>query len=272
MGFTGSSPRASTATWRGWRTRPERRSDPRVDVAAGALRRHARRELRPRPRSHGRSRHPRSRRDLGLCPGRRLSRRHQEAPQAPGALAHRAGRRRREGVRRHRGRDGKAAGRRRGHRLAGQAHQPGVAPVRLVAVSRRDLHHPRSAARSGRSRSLRDLPGVSRRLPDRGVPRAVPPRCAALHLLPHHRAQGPDPARTAPADRQPHLRLRRLPRGVPMEQVRKPGSREPSSPPASRCRRRRWPISPGSTMPASAACSPAPPSSAPGATVSCATC
>ena len=26
-------------------------------------------------------------------------------------------------------------------RLAGQAHQPGFAPARLVAVSRRDLHH-----------------------------------------------------------------------------------------------------------------------------------
>ena len=45
--------------------------------------------------------------------------------------------------------------------------------------------------------SLRHLPRLSRRLPDRGVSRAVPARCAALHLLSHHRAQRPDPARAA---------------------------------------------------------------------------
>ena len=38
-----------------------------------------------------------------------------------------------------------AAGRR--PRLAGQAHQPGLARIRLLAVPRRDLHHARSAAR-----------------------------------------------------------------------------------------------------------------------------
>ena len=66
------------------------------------------------------------------------------------ALADRAGRRRREGVRRHRRGDGKAARGRRRPRLAGQAHQSRLARVRLVAVSRRDLHHARTAA--GRSR------------------------------------------------------------------------------------------------------------------------
>ena len=44
-----------------------------------------------------------------------------------GALADCAGRRRREGVRRHRRRDGEAARRGRRHRLAGQAHQSRVA-------------------------------------------------------------------------------------------------------------------------------------------------
>jgi ferredoxin len=43
---------------------------------------------------------------------------------------------------------------------------------------------------------------------------------AAVHLLPHHRAEGPDPARAAAADRQPDLRLRHLPGGVPLELVR----------------------------------------------------
>ena len=87
------------------------------------------------------------------------------------------------------------------------------------------LHHARPAARPGRGRSLRDLPGLPRRLPDRGVSRPLSPRCAALHLLPHHRAQGPDPARAAAADGQPHLWLRRLPRRVPVEQVRPAGPR-----------------------------------------------
>ncbi len=36
---------------------------------------------------------------------------------------------------------------------------------------------------------------LPRCLPDCGVSRAVPARCAALHLLPHHRAQRADPAR-----------------------------------------------------------------------------
>ncbi len=39
-----------------------------------------------------------------------------------------------------------------------------------------------------RRRSLRDLPCVPRRVPDRSISRPLPPRCAALHLLPHDRA------------------------------------------------------------------------------------
>ena len=84
-------------------------------------------------------------------------------------------------------------------RLAGQTYQPGVARARLVAVSRRALHHARSAARRRRRRPLRQLPRLPRRLPDGRVSRALSSRCAALHLLSHHRAQGTDPARTAPA-------------------------------------------------------------------------
>ena len=81
---------------------------------------------------------------------------------------------------------------------------------------------PRSTCRptTPEAGSLRHLPRLPRHLPDRGVPRALSARCAALHLLSHHRAQGTDPARIAPADGQPHLWLRRLPRGLPVEQVR----------------------------------------------------
>ena len=92
-----------------------------------------------------------------------------------------------EGVRRHRAGDGEAAGRARRHRLAGQAHQPGLAHARLVAVPGRDLHHARHRARRTAARSLRHLHALPRHLPDRCIPRTVPARCDALHLLSHHR-------------------------------------------------------------------------------------
>ena len=159
-------------------------------------------------------------RDLGLCAGRRLPRHHQAPAQGRGALADGAGRRRREGLRRHRRGDGEAACRRRRPGLAGQAHEPGLAPIRIVAVPGRDLHHARAAAGRTGSGSLRQLPRLPRCLPDGGVSRTLSTRCAPLHLLSHHRAQGTDPPRTARRNRQPHLRLRRLPGGVPVEQVR----------------------------------------------------
>ena len=53
--------------------------------------------------------------------------------------------------------------------------------------------------------------------PDRGIPRALQARRAALHFVPHHREQGPDPARIPQEHRQPHLWLRRLSCRVPVE-------------------------------------------------------
>ena len=89
-------------------------------------------------------------------------------------------------------------------------------------------------------RALRHLHALHRHLPDPGDRRAVPPRCAPLHLLPHHRARRRDRRGTAPADRQPHLRLRRLPAGVPLEQVRQ-AHRRAGFPRAQRPRSRpRW--------------------------------
>ncbi len=75
------------------------------------------------------------------------------------------------------------------------------------------------AAGRGGDRPLRLLPRLPRHLPDQGVPGALPARRAALHLLPHHRAHGADPARIPQGDGQPHLWLRRLPRRLPLEQV-----------------------------------------------------
>ena len=73
------------------------------------------------------------------------------------------------------------------------------------------------------------LPPMPRRLPDRRLPRALPARRAALHLLPHHRAQGPHRARIPRGHGQQDLWLRRLPRGLPMEQVRAPDLRNSPS-------------------------------------------
>ena len=61
------------------------------------------------------------------------------------------------------------------------------------------------------------------------VPAELRPRHEArtglLHRLPDHRAEEPDPAGVPAPARQPHLRLRRLPGGLPVEQVRRPGAR-----------------------------------------------
>ena len=92
-------------------------------------------------------------------------------------------------------------------RMAGQTHEPRVARFRLVAVARRDPHRPRARAGRAGSRSLRNLPRLSRRLPDRRLSGALPARRAALRLLSHDRAQGPDPAGLEAGDRQPDLRL-----------------------------------------------------------------
>ena len=95
---------------------------------------------------------------------------------------------RREGLRRHRAGDGEAACRSRRARLAGQAHQPRQPRARLLALPRRDLHRRRASAGRARGGPLRLLPRLPRHLPDRRLPGALPARCAALHLLPDHRA------------------------------------------------------------------------------------
>ena len=73
--------------------------------------------------------------------------------------------------------------------------------------------------RCSRKRSLRLMPRLSRYLPDQGLSRTLSARCAPLHFLSHHRAQGPYRARIPRRHRQPHLWLRRLPGGVSVEQI-----------------------------------------------------
>ncbi len=55
---------------------------------------------------------------------------------------------------------------------------------------------------------------------------AVSARRAPLHFLSHHRARRRHSAGISPRDRQSHLRLRRLPAGLPLEQVCAPQRRE----------------------------------------------
>ena len=83
--------------------------------------------------------------------------------------------------------------------------------------------------------------------PTAAFPGTLQARCKALHFLSHDREQGTDPARISQSDRQPHLWLRRLPRGVPLEQVRARRGAKQSSPRAMNCARPIWPSSHGST-------------------------
>ena len=95
-----------------------------------------------------------------------------------------------QGLRRHRAGDGEAAGRRR-RGSAGRASTP--------TCSRRELGNwfflgaiftdAGAAARRAGGGSLRVVPGLPRRLPDRGAAGALPARCAAVHQLPDDRAR-----------------------------------------------------------------------------------
>ena len=181
-------------------------------------------------------------------------------------------RRRGQGVRRHRTGAREAARPAGSDRLAGQAQQPGLADFRLLAVPRRDFLRPAARAGPARGRSLRLVPGLPRRLPDRRLPGALPARCAALHLVPDDRAQGPY-RRTSSAPRSAigsmaATTASRCARGTSSRASRaRPGCRR-----ATICAPRRWPTSAGSTMRPSGRALPARRSSAPGAIASCATC
>src|SRR6478752_30056 len=105
------------------------------------------------------------------------------------------------------GGDGEAARRQSGAWLAGQAHQSRLPRVRLMAVHRLDLHERSDPARRARAGSLRGLPALPRCLPDRRLHRSLSDRCARVHLIPHHRAQGAHRAALSRGHGQPHLRL-----------------------------------------------------------------
>ena len=165
---------------------PRRPADP---LAGGAQRHPARAQLRPAGGSSGRAARERTAATISVYARNRDY--HDvikgKLKEAAGFLASRASVGR-EGLRRYGAGDGKAAGGGRGTRLAGQAHGRGLARIRQLAVPRRDLHHGGAAGGRAGARPLRLLPPLPRHLPDERFPGALPARCAALHLVSHHRA------------------------------------------------------------------------------------
>jgi epoxyqueuosine reductase len=59
-----------------------------------------------------------------------------------------------------------------------------------VAVPGDDLQHPAAAPGRARRGQLRNLQCLPDGVPDRGLPRPLPARCAALHFVPDDRTQG----------------------------------------------------------------------------------
>ncbi len=151
-----------------------------------------------------------------------------------------AGAERAEGIRRYRAGDGKAARPGGGHRLAGQAYESRFARAWQLAVSRRDPDQPRAGAgRAGRRRRSIAGPAADASTPAR--PRRSTARTGSMrgecisYLTIEH--DGPIPDEFRRGDRQPHLRLRRLPRGMPVEPLRRRGGGEPRVPAARRAGR-----------------------------------
>ena len=125
-------------------------------------------------------------------------------------------------LRRHRTGVRARMGRRGAHRMVRAQHQSPQPVSWFVFFPRRDFHRPRFSIGDGTvSRPLRHLPAMPGPVPDERPQRRLPARAAPVHLLPHDRASGSDPDRTAPQAGQLDLRLRYLPGGLPVERRRR---------------------------------------------------
>ena len=102
----------------------------------------------------------------------------------------------------------KALARQAGLGLDRQAHQSAGPAGWVVVFPRRDPHRPAATGGPAGRCPLRELPGLHRHLPHPGHRRALSPRRAAVHQLPHHRAQGRHSRDPATPHGQPDLWLR----------------------------------------------------------------
>ena len=113
--------------------------------------------------------------------------------------------------------------------LVRQERQPAAAGPGLVVRARLGRHRRAAAADDGAGRRrVRRVPPLHRRLPDRGDRRSRRGRRPALPGL-AGAAPGHVPARAPGGARRPHLRLRRLPGGVPARTVAAPTRRRRTS-------------------------------------------
>ena len=104
-------------------------------------------------------------------------------------------------------------------RLDRQERLPDRRRARQLSPAGRDPDGPRPAGRRSGRRELRILHALSRRVPDRGVPRAGAARRGPLPRLLDHRASRPDSRPVEGGGRPARLRLRRLPGGLPLERA-----------------------------------------------------
>ena len=106
-----------------------------------------------------------------------------------------------------------------------EEHEPDYSRKRFFLFLGRNRHYPRGGSlRHTTEEPLRQLQPLPGSLPDRSTGRSMPSERPKMPLLSHHRKPRRNPCRTSRSPRQPPLRLRHLPGGLPLEPFRPPDS------------------------------------------------